>query len=161
MFCSSTRLLLGIAAIAVHLQIESGRLPEEVEGLARRRRAGGLLAGLEQVLLGLRGLVAPAVVVREHAVEVVQPIGVDPLDCARHVPMERLARSLQHRLVDRLLHDRMGEDVLALREECPAPYGARPVRLAGADQLAVHQVAEDGVEVADVAEELPDDMVLE
>ena len=93
------RLLPRIAAVAVHLQIESRRFAEEAERLARRGRARGLLAGLEQVLLGLRraprrGCSGTRACRRSRSAD----RRIDPLDrCAPRCRWSRLARSLQHR----------------------------------------------------------------
>ena len=82
------------------------------------------------------------------------------LDGARHPPVQRLARLLQDRLVDRLLHEGMREDVARVSAHGGVPAGAGAARQT-ADQLAAHQVVEDGVEVWLVAQDLGDDVVLE
>ena len=58
--------LRGIAAVRVQLEVELRRFLEEVQRLARRRRARRLGAGAEEKRLGALGDAALAVVVREH-----------------------------------------------------------------------------------------------
>src|SRR5262249_9097321 len=93
------RLLLRVAALAVASNEEPGRLAEERKRLFGRRRARRLFAGLEQILLGLLEVLAAAVVVGEHAVELLEAVGVERLDRAGDVQVQPAARLEQDRLV--------------------------------------------------------------
>ena len=138
--------LLRVSRITVDQEIQPRRLPEMVEGFARRRRAGRLVARLEEILLGLLQLRRLTVVVGEHAEEVGQPIGEQTLDRLRHAAMELLAGPLEDRLIHRLLDQRVLEDVLELLREGLTPDGGRPPAPPLEEDLSLLQVSDVDVE---------------
>ncbi len=151
----------GVATVAVQAQIEARRLLEVGQCLARRGGARGLLAGGEEIRLGLVEALGAPVVVGEHAVEVAQAVGEHGLD-RRRDPRVQLAPLLRRqRGVDGLLHQRVLEDVLGLggerhpcvRGRAAGPAGEQEAALGERPQALVEPVVGAQHRGQDAAEE--------
>ena len=126
------------------------RLAIEFQGLGVRGHAPRLVARLEQVGLGRLPVLGERVVVGQQARELVQAIAEQPLDRLRHRPVDGAPTFDQDAPVDRLLHQRVLEDVLELGQLPPQPDELGVLQLG---QALVHAVAHLGDRPEDAQEE--------
>src|SRR5262249_31276282 len=136
------RLPRRVAALAVHAEVELRGALEERERLDRRGGAARLLAGAEEIVFRLRQVLGAPEVVREHAVEVLQAVAERRLDRLRAELVGPAPHLQEERLVDRLLRERVAEDVLELADERPAVALDRPAGFALEEDVAVAELGE-------------------
>ena len=90
----------------------------------------GLVRGLQEVLVGLGPVLGLPVVVGQEPVELVEALGEEPLDALAHAPVELEAALAQDAAVGGLLHQRVREEVLQLRQPLALPDELDPQQLA-------------------------------
>src|SRR5439155_7703689 len=108
------RVSLRIAAPSMQGEVDARRFPEEPKCLRGSRCASRLRTRLEQIVFGLPEVLGPRVMVGQHAVVVGQALAEERFYRLGDSSVEGEPRLLRRSLVDRLLDERMGEDVLAL-----------------------------------------------
>ena len=128
------------------LHVRERRL-EGGDGLGVRVTPGGPGGDGGQVLDGLLGVVGPRVVMREAVHDLAEPARVEPLERARGRGVEGAALGLRHAPVDRLLGERVLEDVARLAGARPLVQELEPREVAEARLDAVGPVPE-GVQQA-------------
>ena len=105
--------------VSVNLQVGRLGAAEMLQRFGVGGHAAGLVAGLEQIDLRLLPVFGARVVVRQQAREFVEPVREQRLDGLRHAPVDGAPVLRQDAAVGRLLHERVLEDVLQVRQALP------------------------------------------